>query len=271
MAELALADLAYYDEKYHDLEDAFTRRQRKGKKRKEAVNKNHLSLSRIRPRTKNQGKAFDYFYEGYNLLLHGVAGTGKTFVALYLAFDELFNGDGRTQKVAIVRSVVPTREMGFLPGKEKEKMQVYEAPYHNICTELFGRGDAWELLKQKGMVEFISTSHIRGTTMDNTLIVVDECQNMNFHELDTVITRVGENSSILFSGDYQQTDLDKPWDQSGLDKFMKILGGIDSFKTVDFQFEDIVRSGLVKDYIVAKTRLENNEIHTRTVPGYKRA
>ena len=121
------------------------------------------------------------------------------------------------------------------------------------------------------MVEFVSTSHIRGTTMDNTMIVVDESQNMNFHELDTIITRVGENSSIMFSGDYRQSDLDKPWDQSGLTKFMKILDTIDSFKAVDFQFDDIVRSGLVRDYIVAKDRAEHNGIYSSATTGHTRA
>lgn len=271
MAELAYADLPYYDDKYFDLEQTFNRRQRKGKRKKEILNKNNLTITDIQPKTHNQNLAFDYFYEGYNLLLHGVAGTGKTFVALGLALQELFNGDGATQKVVVVRSVVPTREIGFLPGKESEKVQVYEAPYKSICTELFGRGDAWELLKQKGMVEFVSTSHIRGTTMDNTMVVVDECQNMNFHELDTIITRIGDNSSIIFSGDYRQSDLDKPWDQSGLTKFMTILNKIDSFKTVDFQFEDIVRSGLVRDYIIAKEQMEKHEVQPPTNPGYKRA
>lgn len=268
-----MGTIQYTDLPYHEhFEDIFTHRERKGKKKKGVVtNKNHLQLRNTRPKTASQKAVFDYFDEGYNLLLHGVAGTGKTYVSLYLALDELLNGDTGIHKIVIVRSVVPTREMGFLPGKESDKTKVYEAPYINICSELFNRGDAWELLKQKGMVEFISTSHIRGTTLDNTLVIVDECQNMNFHELDSIITRVGENTSIIFSGDYRQSDLDKPWDQSGLQQFMKILNNINTFKAVDFTFEDIVRSGLVRDYIVAKESMGFDNVQPHQSTGYKRA
>jgi phosphate starvation-inducible protein PhoH len=142
--------------------------------------------------------------------------------------------------------------MGFLPGSEREKMKTYEAPYQAICNDLFGRGDAYEILKSKNQIEFISTSFIRGTTMDDCIIIVDEAQNLTFHELDSIITRVGVNSQIVFCGDCGQTDLDKPWDKCGLDQFMNILARIDGFRKVEFSYDDIVRSGLVREYLIAK-------------------
>ena len=210
--------------------------------------------NKIKPMTDNQLKAFECYEEGQNLLMHGLAGTGKTFVSLYLALNDLIENQEHN-KIVIVRSVVPTRDMGFLPGNAKEKSKVYEQPYYNICTELFGRGDAYEILKMKGMIEFQTTSFIRGNTFNDTIIIVDEMNNMTFHELDSVITRVGQNTKILFCGDFRQTDLLKETEKRGLTDFMRILQRLKSFSHVEFEEEDIVRSGLVKDYIIAKDRL----------------
>lgn len=232
-----------------------TKTQKKRLKRQLEQEKQKLiNLREIEPKTTNQELAFDYYDDGFNLLLHGVAGTGKTFISLYLALDEVFNGDGDYTSITIIRSVVPTRDIGFLPGKETEKTAVYEQPYQGICTELTGRSDGYSLLKSRGVIEFLTTSFIRGTTIDNSIIIVDECQNMTFHELDSIITRVGENSKILFCGDFRQTDLNKPWDQSGIKDFIQILSSIKTFKPVEFDYEDIVRSGLVRDYIIAKDK-----------------
>jgi phosphate starvation-inducible protein PhoH len=154
--------------------------------------------------------------------------------------------------------------MGFLPGSEREKMKTYEAPYQAMCNDLFGRGDAYEILKAKNQIEFISTSFIRGTTMDDCIIIVDEAQNLTFHELDSIITRVGVNSQIVFCGDVGQTDLDKPWDKCGLDQFMDILNHVDGFKKVEFSYDDIVRSGLVRDYLIAKDGYLNDTLHSRS-------
>jgi phosphate starvation-inducible protein PhoH len=151
---------------------------------------------------------------------------------------------------------VPTRDMGFLPGNSKEKAKVYEAPYYAICTELFGRGDSYEYLKQKGLIEFVSTSFIRGITLNDCIIVVDEIANMTLHELDSVITRVGKNCKIVFCGDFRQSDFTKEQDRNGLNDFMRIIQRMKSFVFVDFNENDIVRSSLVKDYIIQKDRLK---------------
>jgi len=199
-----------------------------------------------------------------NILLHGVAGTGKTFLSLYLALEDVMSKGDRKEKVVIVRSVVPTRDMGFLPGKESEKTAVYEQPYKTICSEIANRGDAYDVLKGKGIIEFISTSYIRGTTLDDAVVIVDECQNMTFHELDSIITRVGVNTRIMFCGDFRQTDLNKPHEKSGIKEFMSIISDMYYFDNVEFDFDDIVRSSLVKDYIIAKEKY--NEIHPLQSP-----
>ena len=157
--------------------------------------------------------------------------------------------------VFIVRSVVSTRDIGFLPGDEQEKVSIYEAPYRSICRELFGLKDAYDSLKQQNNVKFMSTSFIRGITINNAVIIVDECQNLNFHELDSIITRVAKNSKIIFCGDYTQTDLTRESDRSGLLNFMKILKGLNDFVTVEFKIPDIVRSDFLKEYIVEKYKL----------------
>jgi phosphate starvation-inducible protein PhoH len=216
----------------------------------------NFKLGAVNPLTENQSKAFDSFDNGKNLLLHGIAGTGKTFISMYLALNEVMNPLSSYQKVIIVRSVVPTRDMGFLPGSHKEKAKVYEAPYYIIANELFGRGDAYDILKQKSIVEFISTSFIRGTTLNNSIVVVDEIGNMTLHELDSVITRIGKNCRVIFSGDFRQSDLTREQEKNGLKDFIRILDRMKSFEYVEFDENDIVRSGLVKEYIIAKDRLK---------------
>ena len=182
---------------------------------------------------------------------------GKTFIGLYLALKEIHNSTTDYNKVFIVRSTVPSRDMGFLPGNHKEKMKVYEQPYYAICTELYDRGDAYDVLKQKNIVEFISTSFIRGTTLSDCIVVVDECQNMDAMELHSIMTRAGENAKFIFCGDFRQDDLssERKKEKSGVIDFMRIIREMDMFAFVDFQPEDIVRSPLVKQYIIARERL----------------
>lgn len=216
-----------------------------GKKSK-TLSGSGLSLYDIEPLTQNQLLAFE---SEKNLVLHGVAGTGKTFISCYLAFDDMIKG--LYEKLIIIRSAVPTRDMGFLPGNEKEKSAVYEEPYKNIAIELFARGDAYEILKTKGLVHFMTTSFIRGVTLQDAVILVDECQNMSFHELDSIITRVGRDCRVIFSGDFRQADLTK----NGLHEFIRILKAMDKFDLIDFEIKDIVRSEFVKQYITAKTEL----------------
>jgi len=212
-------------------------------------------LLTIKPITDNQRKTYEAYKDNKHLLLHGIAGTGKTFLSLYLALEEVLDPSTVYDDVFIVRSVVSTRDIGFLPGDEQEKVSIYEAPYRSICRELFGMKDSYDALKQQGNVKFMSTSFIRGITINNAIIIVDECQNLNFHELDSIITRVGRNSKILFCGDYTQTDLTRENDKKGLFNFMKILKAIKHFETVEFHIEDIVRSDFLKDYIINKYKL----------------
>jgi phosphate starvation-inducible PhoH-like protein len=216
----------------------------------------NFKIANVEPLTKAQKDVYEAYEEGYNLLLHGVAGTGKTFLALYLALREVMEGGSPYKKVIIIRSVVPTRDMGFLPGSNADKTKVYETPYERIAIELFGRGDAYQVLKQKRTLEFLSTSFIRGTTYDNAIIVADEIQNMDFGELDSVITRIGENCKVMLCGDFRQTDFRREAEKSGIQKFMKIIDRMESFDVIDFTRDDIVRSGLVKEYIIAKDDIE---------------
>ena len=224
---------------------------RKQKKQIRRNNNNSLKLQDVYPKTSNQERAFKLFAHDYNLLLHGLAGTGKTFISLYMALSNIMHNYSQTN-IIIVRSVVPTRDMGFLPGTEKEKAKVYELPYINICNELFNRGDAYDILKAKNIIKFVTTSYVRGLTLEDSIVIVDEAQNLNFHELDSIITRLGDNSKIMFCGDFRQSDLIKNDERKGLLTFMRILDTIDEFKTVEFREQDIVRSKLVKEYIISK-------------------
>ena len=215
----------------------------------------NFTLKDVNPLTENQRIAFEAFDAGKHLMLHGMAGTGKTYIALYKTIEAMMEKRGVQKKIYIVRSVVPTRDMGFLPGNQNEKMKVYEAPYYSICTELFSRSDAYEVLKQKNAIEFISTSFIRGVTMNDCYIIVDEMNNMTFHELDSVITRIGKGCRVLFCGDFRQSDLTKDQERSGLKDFMRVIGKLNDFVHVDFLEQDIVRSKLVKEYIIARQKL----------------
>jgi phosphate starvation-inducible protein PhoH len=217
--------------------------------------KSNLRIQHVTPLTENQRLTFESYNNDKNILLHGLAGTGKTFISMYLALNEILSKNSVYKKLIIIRSIVPTRDIGFLPGNTKEKTKVYEGPYYAICTELFGRGDSYEILKTKGVIDFMSTSFIRGMTLTDSIVIVDEINNLTFHELDTVITRLGNNCKLLLCGDFRQSDLTKQSDRKGLTSFMSILSRMDSFDYVEFSEEDIVRSGLVKEYIIAKDKL----------------
>jgi len=215
-------------------------------------------LKTFDPLTENQKKFFEAYKRGdYFIALHGVAGTGKTFIALYKALEEVLDKSNPFKKIIIVRSAVQTREMGHLPGDVDDKLEIYEQPYHQICHTLFERKDAYDRLVEQGYIEFISTSFIRGMSFDDAIILVDEMQNMNFEEIDTVMTRVGHRSKIIWCGDYRQTDLRKANDKSGILKFFDIAYHMAAFTRVEFTADDIVRSSLVKDYILARMHYED--------------
>lgn len=202
-------------------------------------------LTDIQPLNENQDRTLR---SKKNLVLSGYAGTGKTLLASFLAYKDVLADNSDYDRLIYMRSAVPTRNIGFLPGNEKEKVEVYEAPYADIATQLFGRGDSYEILKHKGFVHFNSTSFVRGINLRNAVLVVDECQNMTFHELDSIITRLNENCRVIFCGDMRQADLHK----NGIIDFYRVLHAMDEFDFIEFQKEDIVRSELVKKYIIAK-------------------
>jgi len=212
----------------------------------------------IEPLTDNQQKAFKAYENENSLVLAGSAGTGKTFMALSLALEDVLDRETRYDKVVIVRSIVPTRDIGYLPGNEEEKKDAYTGPYRSACTELFQDPEAWEKLKAQGHVEFLSTSFIRGINIHNAVVVIDEMQNLTFHELDSVITRIGRNCKFLMCGDYYQSDFDKEKDRTGILRFLEIIESLNNFIVIEFGWEDIVRSDFVRDYIMTKEMLERD-------------
>jgi phosphate starvation-inducible protein PhoH len=216
-----------------------------------------FSMRLIKPITKTQEKLFDSYQRGKNIAAIGTAGTGKTMCAIYLALSDVLQLQ-QYERVIIIRSAVQTRDQGFMPGSLKEKIAYYETPYIDIINDLFGRNDAYSILKQKGTLEFMSSSFVRGMTFDNAIIIVDECQNMTYEELRSIMTRVGESAKIFFCGDTKQDDLRNTknrLDRSGLSNFIRVLEEINEFNTIQFTVDDIVRSGIVKSFILAEEKV----------------
>ena len=216
---------------------------------------NFNDMFEFEPQTTNQRIAYDAWDDDDNLVLTGSAGTGKTFVAMYLAIEAVLTKETPYDRVVIVRSVVPTRDMGFLPGTVEEKKEVFETPYKAICKELFGDGNIYERMISNNQLDFTTTSFIRGLTIDNAVVIVDEMQNLNFHELDSVITRVGTNCRVIFSGDYLQSDFKDPAERDGIQRFLRIIDQLKNFSVVSFNWHDIVRSDFLRDYIMTKEML----------------
>ncbi len=216
----------------------------------------------IKPITSTQKKVFDAWQKNKHLFLYGCAGTGKSFITIYLALKEILDEKTPYDKLYIVRSLVPTREIGFLPGDHEDKANLYQIPYKNMVRYMFEMPDdaSFEMLyanlKAQETISFWSTSFIRGTTIDNAIVLVDESENLNFHELDSIITRLGVNSKIVFAGDAAQTDLTKANEKTGIMDFKKILNDMDEFESIQFGIDDIVRSGLVKSYLISKMNLD---------------
>ena len=222
---------------------------------------NYSDLIKIEPITETQKQVFKSWKEGKNQFLCGCAGTGKTFVSMYLAFEEVLRNETPYDKVIIVRSLIPTREIGFLPGDEEDKAALYQVPYANMAQFMFKQPNEqafnilYDRLKAQGSFYFLSTSFLRGLTFDNSIIIVDECQNLNFHELDTIMTRVGQDTRIVFAGDIQQTDLTKTNDRNGILDFVNIMQQMKEVDCIEFDLGDIVRSGVLKSYLIEKIKM----------------
>ena len=228
-------------------------------KRKKPINSNYFLD--VGPITENQELFFNEWKNGKNLFAYGAAGTGKTFIALYLALKDVMDEETPYEKVYIVRSLVSTREIGFLPGTHEDKAELYQIPYKNMVRSMFHMPDQvsfdmlYDNLKGQETISFWSTSFLRGTTLDDAIVIVDESQNLNFHELDSIITRVGQDSKIVFCGDINQSDLVRTNERNGILDFQRILAEMEEFSAVEFGVSDIVRSGLVKSYIISKMTL----------------
>ena len=231
----------------------------KNMKRKKPINSD--LMRKIEPLTQNQEELFRCYKNDQNLVAYGAAGTGKTFITLYLALKEVLDENTPYDKIYIVRSLVPTREIGFLPGDHEDKSALYQIPYKNMVRYMFSMPDdnsfemLYDNLRAQETISFWSTSFIRGVTLDNAIVLVDEFSNLNFHELDSMITRVGEDSKIMFCGDITQSDLTRENDKSGISDFIRILEEMKEFSCIEFDINDIVRSGLVKSYLLSKYNL----------------
>jgi len=233
---------------------------RQGHQQKENFQeKVNFKLKHIDPLTENQKLTFQAYNQGKHLMLLGSAGSGKTFLSTYLALKEVLNGSEEYKKIYICRSAEPSKNVGFLPGNLKEKTKVYEAPYQAIFTELFGRGDAYDYMKNKNIVEFISTSYIRGITLENCVVIVDETQNLIWNEAYATATRIGKNCRIIFCGDYRQSDIRNTYREDNrkedILKFIEVIKRMKSFAMVEFTHDDIVRSDIVKEFIITVENL----------------
>ena len=211
----------------------------------------------IQPLTQAQSDLFHCFYQGSNVVGYGSAGTGKSFLAMYLGLKDVIDPECPQTKLIIVRSAVASRDIGHLPGTIEEKTQIYESPYNDICVELFRKSATYTNMKEAGLIEFLPTSFVRGTTWDDAIVILDETQNMTFHEISSVLTRVGRNTKIIMIGDVAQTDLTKKHDQSGFAKAINVAERMDSFASITFNHNDIVRSEFVKQWIIASESIND--------------
>ena len=216
----------------------------------------------VKPITPLHEDTFRAFFESdyKSLAITGQAGTGKTLIGTYLALNELLRKDSPIDTFIIVRSIVQTRDMGFLPGDLDEKMEPYEAPYRDIFHKIFERPTAYNHMKNSkngGAVVFVPTSFVRGVTWDNSIILLDETQNMTMHEIDSVLTRVGENSRVIMVGDREgQDDLKSKREVSGFDRAFEIAKTMGEFSTFEYGDAECVRSGFVRSWGIAKRQFQ---------------
>lgn len=213
-------------------------------------------LKHVKPITHSQHELVNAFDSGNHIVANGSAGTGKTFLACFLALRELLKADSTYKKIIIIRSAVPTRDLGFLPGSIEEKYAIYEQPYMDIFAELLRRASSYQDMKEVGWVEFCTTSYVRGLTWDDAIVIIDECQSATFHEINSVVTRIGKNTRLIIAGDIPQTDLRKKGEVSGFGELAHIASKMKAFSVVKFTHQDIVRSEFVKSWIIACEKSE---------------
>ena len=231
------------------------------------VQQKSLELKYITPKTPAQHQLFEAFYDGFHPIALGSAGTGKSFISVYLGLESIFDTHSPYKKLTICRSAVSSRDLGFLPGDESGKIAIYKRPYIQIVNELLGRADGFEILEKKGIIEFTSTSFLRGTTINDTVIFLDEMQNLSSTELHTVVTRIGRNSALVLAGDFFQNDLSE--EESGLQEFYEIAKRVKGFKIINFQEKDIVRNPFIKEYIIAKNAVEKEKKERKIFSGHR--
>lgn len=225
------------------------------KQENETIIHQHMVMRNVHPLTVNQKQMFDDYHNGMNIMAYGTAGTGKTYPLLYLSLMDVLEQHNLYHKLIIIRSIVPTRKIGFTPGTDVEKLALYEKPYVRMVNKLFNRGDAYAILKRKGIIEFESSSFLRGDTLDDCIIFIDEISNMTEEEADTCITRCGDNTKLLMSGDKKQVDLNARHETSCIDNLMTVVKQMPSFGVTEYGIADIVRGGLVGEYLRTKNML----------------
>jgi phosphate starvation-inducible protein PhoH len=209
-------------------------------------------LRSIKPLTTTQSDFFRAFFEGYQIIAYGSAGTGKSYIGLFLALSELLRDDSKQNRIIIVRSAVPTRDIGFMPGTLDEKIMFYETPYRDIMSDLVGKATTYDDMKAAGLVEFVTTSYVRGVSWNNAIVLIDESQNMTRQEINSIMTRIGKNTRVIALGDMTQTDLNrKKGDDSGMTWFLNVAQSMPEFSLIQFSVHDIVRSNFVKSWITA--------------------
>lgn len=231
------------------------------------VQQQSLHLKEVYPKTHAQEQFFEAFYNGYHPIATGTAGSGKSFISIYLGLEAIFDTQSPYRKLMICRSAVSSRDLGYLPGTVDEKISIFKRPYVSIVNELLGRDDAFEILEKRGYIEFCSTSFLRGTTINDTIIFLDEIQNLSSVELHTVVTRIGRDSALVLAGDFMQNDLNHG--ESGLREFCEIAKRVKDFKIIAFQEKDIVRNSFIRDYIIAKNAVEKERKSKQIYNGHK--
>jgi phosphate starvation-inducible PhoH-like protein len=230
------------------LEDAYTLY----KNRKRILVNTHGKS--IYPKTFNQVKYLDAIEENPLTFGVGPAGTGKTYLAVAVAVKELKKGE--VKKIILTRPVVEAGEsLGFLPGDLKEKVDPYLIPLYDALYEMLGL-ESTQTLIEKGIIEIAPLAYMRGRTLENAFIILDEAQNTTTSQMKMFLTRLGFGSKMIVTGDPSQVDL-KHNVRSGLREALSILRNIEDIKIIEFERLDVVRHPLVQNILERYEASEN--------------